>query len=328
MNTDRTMEQWAVVERAVELARNGESFAMATVVWRQGPTSGHQGSRAIVTSTGDIFGWIGGACAEPVLVREAQRVIESGEPALLWLGVDGTSVPDGVTSIAIACQSEGALQIYIEPVLGSPRLIVVGRSPLAHTLETLAQSVGWTVMLVDGPELAGAVVSPTDAVVVATQGHGDEDILVQIAKAGPAYIGVVASARRGDAVRGYLQDNGISAEMLNRVVAPVGLDLGHTTHREVAVSILAQLVQLRASGALRAHRPVQPTAAGTPASGSAGTTVVRVDRLDPVCGMTVVASPTSNPHELDGETYYFCCAGCRTKFAANPSTYLGQGTTC
>ncbi len=127
-HTDHTYESWGVLELAVELARRGEEFAMATVVWRQAPTSGQQSSRAIVTAGGELHGWIGGACAEPVLIREALRAIEDREPRLLVLGTEAQigDVPQGVTAIAVSCQSEGALQIYVEPVVAAPHLVVVG----------------------------------------------------------------------------------------------------------------------------------------------------------------------------------------------------------
>ena len=116
---------WDVLEQAGELVRRGEEFAMATVVWRQAPTSGQHSSRAIVTAAGELHGWIGGACAEPVLIREALRAIEDREPRLLVLGTEAQigHVPQGVTAIAVSCQSEGALQIYVEPVFAAPHLV-------------------------------------------------------------------------------------------------------------------------------------------------------------------------------------------------------------
>src|SRR5262245_17212475 len=140
------MEGWDVLDRAAEMARHGESFALATVVWRQGPSSGQQGSRAIVTAAGELIGWIGGACAEPVVLREARQVIATGTPRLLLLGTPeqfGAAVPDGMVVVPIACQSEGALEVYIEPVVPTPHLIVVGGSPMAHTLAKLADDLGW-----------------------------------------------------------------------------------------------------------------------------------------------------------------------------------------
>jgi len=167
------------MECAVAMAAEGKSFAMATVVWRQPPSSGQYGSRAIVTADGEIFGWIGGACAEPVIIREAKRIIEEGTPKLLWLGQEadfqGMHVPFGVSTVPMSCQSEGALQIYVEPMQSAPRLVVVGRSPMALTLTELTQAMDWNVQLVDGPDFVPSMANSSTIVIVATQGHGDEE---------------------------------------------------------------------------------------------------------------------------------------------------------
>src|ERR1700684_1583356 len=134
------MQSFDVLEEAGELTRRGQPFALATVVWRQGPSSGQQGSRAIITAAGALHGWIGGACAEPVGMREARQVIADGTPRLLLLGTPeqfGQAVPEGMTVVPIACQSEGSLEVYIEPVLPTPHLVTVGREPMAHTLSDL-----------------------------------------------------------------------------------------------------------------------------------------------------------------------------------------------
>jgi len=313
------MDGWEVMEKAHELARRGEQFALATVVWRQAPSSGRVGSRAIVTATGETYGWIGGACAEPSVLREARQAIVDGEPRLLLLGSPeqfGGSVPDGMTVVPISCQSEGALQVYVEPVVTSPQVLVVGRSPMAGTLVELANALGWKATLVDGPDLAGTEIGSHSVVVVATQGHGDEEAVEAAARAEPAYVGLVASRRRGEAVLGYLADRGVPRVQLDRVRVPVGLDLGHTSHREIAVSVLAELVQLRAQGAL--------TGAGGPASAVAEP----VEAIDPVCGMTVAADGSNRPLEHAGVTYYFCCPGCRDAFAKDPAAYLPEDSRC
>ncbi len=303
------MDGWQVMEQAAELSRQGTAFALATVVWRQGPSSSQQGSRAIITADGELRGWIGGACAEPAVIREAQRVISSGYARLLLLGDPdqfGAVVPDGMAVVPISCQSDGALEVYIEPVLPVPHLVVVGRSPMAQMLADLARALGWRTDLIDGPDFTSADADAQSLVVVATQGHNDEGVLERAVAARPAYLGLVGSRKRGTAVLGYLAERGLPEADLERVRVPAGLDLGSTTHPEIAVAILAELVQLRAAGALA-------TDAAVPG----------IERIDPVCGMTVTAGPDGLPMERDGVTYYFCCAGCRQAFeneaAARPS---------
>ena len=308
-----------------ELTRRGEAFALATVVWRQGPSSGQQGSRAIITASGELHGWIGGACAEPVVIREARRVIAEGTPRLLLLGSPeqfGAAVPEGMTVVPISCQSEGALEVYIEPVLPAPHLVVVGRSPMAHTLADLARALGWRTEVVDGPDFTAADANERSMVVVATQGHGDEEAVERAVAAQPAYLGLVGSRRRGAAVLGYLAERGVPKDQLDRVRVPAGLDLGQTSHREIAVAILAELVQLRASGALgsgrSADRHRRPPAAGQPTR--AGYRPGLRDDRD--------RGAPAGPLEHDGVTYYFCRAGCRRAFEQDPAAYVKRETRC
>ncbi len=302
MELGRAVEGWGVLERAVDLARRGEPFVLATVVWREGPSSGQHGSRAIYTAADEIHGWIGGACSEPVFKREAVKTLQAGTPRLLALGARDRfgELPKGTTSVEMSCQSEGALQIYLEPVMSMPHLVIVGDSPMSQTLAEQAGQLDWNVELVHGPNFGEGLLSSRSIVVIATQGHGDEDILTSALKAGPAYVGVVASAKRGEAIRAFLATQSIDAAQLEALRIPAGLDLGSTTHKEMAVAILAELVQGRARGDF---------------TGAVELTAPSVETvIDPICGMTVDAVDTSNPLEVGDETYYFCCPGCRVAF--------------
>jgi xanthine dehydrogenase accessory factor len=355
------MNGLGVLERMGEMARSGETFALATVVWRQGPSSSKQGSRAIITAAGELDGWIGGACAEPVVIREAKQVIADGEARLILLGTPdqfGAAVPEGMTVVPISCQSEGALEVYIEPVFPVPHLVIVGRSPMAHTLRELARALGWSTELLSAQDFAldsasnhgasnhgasnhgasnhgasnhGAV--ERSMVVVATQGHGDEDAIERAAAMRPAYLGLVASRKRAEAVLGYLAERGVPKDQLDRVHAPAGLDLGRTSHEEMAVAILAELVQLRAAGAIgdlpvprqerKEHQAAGHHGAGHKPGGSTGPKLLQLaEALDPVCGMTVMADASAMPVKHDGTTYYFCCAGCRRSFEEDPDAYI------
>ena len=326
------MDSWTFLERGAELARRGEPFALATVVWRQGPSSGKESCRAIITASGELHGWIGGACAQPVVIRQAREVIADGAPRLLLLGTAeqfGGPLPEGMTFVPIACQSEGSLEVYIEPVQPAPHLVVVGHSPMAGTLAELSRALGWRTDLIAGQDFTAADASGRSMVVVATQGHHDEEAITAAIAARPAYVGLVGSARRGAAVLGYLAERGVPTDELDKVRVPAGLDLGPTAHQEIAVAILAELVQLRASGKLLAgpgipagvRRPAA-VAVAAPAPSGAG------DAADPVCGMTVTPGPSAYPLTYGGASYYFCCAGCRQKFEKDPLAYLGNETRC
>jgi xanthine dehydrogenase accessory factor len=323
------MEGLGVLEEMGELTRRGEAFALATVVWRQSPSSSQPGSRAIITADGELHGWIGGACAEPVVVREAQQVMAEGTARLLLLGTPeqfGAAVPDGITVVPISCQSEGALEVYIEPVLPLPHLVIVGDSPMARTLASLADALGWRTDLVRGPDFTAEHADERAMVVVATQGHGDEDVLERAVAARPAYLGLVGSRRRGATVLGYLEDRGVPKAALDRVRVPAGLDLGSTTHQEIAVAVLAELVQLRASGALAR---IAPSAGSARQAGSEGTRSAAraAPVIDLVCGMPVSAD-SSRPVRHEGADYYFCCAGCRQAFEQDPDAYAKRETRC
>jgi xanthine dehydrogenase accessory factor len=300
-----------------------------------------------------VHGWIGGACAEPVVIREARQVIADGEPRLLLLGTPdqfGKTVPEGMTVVPIACQSEGALEVFIEPVQLAPRLVIVGRSPMAQTLADLAGALGWRTALMDSREFSAADADGRSMVVVATQGHGDEEVMEQAVAARPVYLGLIASQRRGAAVLGYLKDRGVPKDQLDRVKAPAGLNLGRTSHREIAVAILAELVQLRAAGeipggaASTGATSTGATSTGATSRGAASSHGAQAGRgqgaaaapgaaapaeaIDPVCGMTVVADDSSYPLVYDGVTYYFCRIGCRRAFEADPAAYVEKGTRC
>lgn len=289
-----------ILGRAAELRARGEPFVLATVTWRQGPTSGREGSRAIIHPDGTVEGWIGGACALPTVVREALGAFSDGRPRLLSLGMADTRA--GVVAVPMACSSEGAMEVYVEPVLGVPHLHIVGSSPMTAALASMAEAIGWRVTSVDQPDMSG--VGETTWVVIATQGRYDEPAL-EAALASPAgYIGLVASSKRTAAIDEWLQGRGFDREALQRVRAPAGLDLGPIDHTEIAVAILAELVVLK--GRLR------PTAN------------VRVpeEAVDPVCGMSVDPITARFTIRRGDTTFYFCAARCAQAFESDPDSYL------
>jgi xanthine dehydrogenase accessory factor len=300
-----------VLALAAELSGRGEPFVLATVVWRRAPSSGKEGATALITPDRHVRGWLGGACAEPTVVREALKALEEGTPRLLFLGSPEElkgHARDGVVTVPIACQSEGALEVYVEPVLPQPQLVAIGRSPAATALAALASGLGWRSVLVEDSVDVGTDVDDRSYVVVATQGHFDEEALERALATPAAYVGLVASRKRAEAVLGYLRDRGVSDEALARVHAPAGLDLGHVATDEIAVAILAEIVQLRAAGKLEA--------------GVAPETTPRHEEIDPVCGMTVDVADARYRTVHEGRTFYFCSAGCLESFESEPAKYL------
>ena len=208
---------------AGRLAAEGRPFALATVVNVERPASARLGDHAIVTPDGALLGWVGGACTEPTVVREALAALTDGEARIVR--VEG------------GCASEGTIEVLVEPQVPAPLLAVIGESPAARTLTELARTIGWRV----SSELGHGA----DAVVVASMGQADEETL-EAALSGPAgYIGLVASAKRGSAVLADLRARGLDEETLTRIRCPAGLDLGPSSQEEIAVAILAELVAWR-----------------------------------------------------------------------------------
>jgi len=321
-----------ILALAADLQHRRRPFVLATVVWARGPSSGKQGSAALIERDGTIHGWIGGACAEPSVVRLAREVLEEGAARLVYLGpadeLDGYR-RSGVVTVPIACSSEGALEVFMEPVQVKPQLVVVGRSPAVRTLAALAGALDWETTIVDDggsgedhPD-AAAVVTSLDAfaaleieggtpIVVATQGHYDEPAIETALASRSGYIGLVASATRAETVLGYLRDRGLAEDQIGRVHSPAGLDLGHVGHREIAVAVLAELVALRASGHLSLTATVGTGERDAPHTA-----------IDPVCAMTVEVATARFTATHEGRTFYFCCPACKNMFEQEPATYAG-----
>src|SRR5829696_4064535 len=254
------MTRSEVLVEAGRLAAEGRPYALATVVRVVRPASTRRGDRALVTPDGALAGWVGGACSEPIVVREALRALADGEPRLVRIGPAGAGAdaPGDVVVAESRCASEGVVEVLIEPELPGPLLAVLGEGVAGRTLVQLARIVGWRVTDQLDPDAAA------DAVVVATMGHGDEDALASALKAGVGYVGLVASARRAAVVLEALRERGVAEEDLARVRSPAGRDLGPSTQEEIAVAILAELVDWRHGQAAGA-----PAGAATAASTSA-----------------------------------------------------------
>jgi xanthine dehydrogenase accessory factor len=303
-----------VLVEAGRLAAEGRPYALATVVRVVRPASTRRGDRALITSDGALAGWVGGACSEPIVVREALRALADGEPRLVRIGPAGAGAdaPGDVVVAESRCASEGVVEVLIEPELPGPLLAVLGEGVAGRTLVELARIAGWRVI----DQLKAD--SAADAVVVATMGHGDEDVLAAALKAGVGYVGLVASARRAAHVLDALRERGFEDDTLARVRSPAGLDLGPSTQEEIAVAILAELVGWRhglVPGPPVDHPggcPQDPPDASGLGSGRAAESAP-AEAVDPICGMTVAVAgaPTA---VRDGVTWYFCSVGCRDQF--------------
>jgi len=291
----------------------GGPYALATVVRVDPPVSSRVGDKAVVSADGRLDGWVGGACAEPIVVREALAALAEGRPRLVRItpaelaAADRPAAEPGVVEAVSTCPSGGGLEVFVEPVGTAPRLLVCGRTPVARTLARLAEAVGYDVAGLDDADLDGLradAAGPGDAVVVASMGHYDEEALAAALRTRAGYVGMVGSRRRAATVLEALRRRGVPDAELRRVASPAGLDLGPSTQPEIAVAILAELVRER-------HRRAAAPAA--PAVEQA---------TDPVCGMRVAVTGASLSADHDGRTFWFCSEHCRHSFQADPARYL------
>jgi xanthine dehydrogenase accessory factor len=285
-----------LLQLAADLARRGEPFVLAMVVRRESYSSAQQGDMAIIDADGGYHGWLGGNCTQPTVRREARHALADGKPRLVSLSPDpAREARPGVSALPMTCSSGGSVDIYLEPILPAPRLVLFGTSPVVRALAQLGGAMGYMVDLVENARVPAATRAPMYAV-VATMGEADEDSVAAALDARPAYLGVVASRRRWAEVRATLAGRGVPAEALDRIHNPAGLDIGARLPEELALSVLAEIVQLRRAAA--APQVEEPEA------------------IDPICGMTVTIATAKHRAEVDGTTYYFCNARCREKFLA------------
>ena len=306
-----------VFAAAARLYREGVPFVLATVVRAERPTSARSGAKAIVTADGEFAGFVGGTCVKPAVRRESLRALADGTPRLLRISPDsppeGAETEEGVLEEHMACVSGGALDIHLEPYLPSRRLLLAGNSPIVESLAALGEALGMEVRTAEpGEELAGAAEGAF--VVVAGHGEGEWEALKAGLTGGQArYVGLVASPRRAAAVRERLAGLGVSEEDAARLRSPAGLDIGAATPGEIALSILAQIVEEGRAPERTEAVPEEPASA--PMLGISLEAPADELAVDPICGMTV---SRDSPHRVEsgGETYWFCCAGCAETFAA------------
>jgi xanthine dehydrogenase accessory factor len=288
--------------------------ALATVVRVDPPVSARVGDKAVVTPDGRLSGWVGGACSEPIVIREALAALAEGHPRLVRItpaemqaamAAEPAAAPPGVVAAVSTCPSGGGLEVFVEPVGVAPRLLVAGATPVARTLARLAEVLGYEVTPVADadvervePDSAG----PDDAVVVATMGHYDEEALAAALRTRAGYVGLVASRKRAATVFEALRERGVGDGDLDRVANPAGLDLGPSTQEEIAVAVLAELIRERHRRAAMPAAPVEQA-------------------VDPVCGMGVALAGAQLFTDHEGQRYWFCSEHCLHAFTRDPGRY-------
>jgi len=341
----------AVLDKAQEFKACGTPFVLATVVRCESPTSAKPGAKALVTADGELIGWIGGGCAQPAVLDTAKKALKDGQARLIRVspGKDG-EVEAGIIDFGMTCHSGGTLDIFIDPVIARPALLIIGASPAAQTLSALAHHAGFAVhaafpgadaemfpqavQIIDGLDLETLRCGVPPLVVVATQGKRDEPGLEAALKTASPHIAFIASERKAQKLRAYLKERGQDPARVDAIVSPAGIEIGAVTPEEIAVSVLAGLIQTRRNEAAAAppqatveqegsccsegaESAPQATAQASACCGSSEPS----SATDPVCGMSVqiVAAEFVSQHQ--GRSYYFCCAGCQHAFEKNPQGY-------
>lgn len=285
--------------RIAELIAQDIPFVEATVVRAQCPTSARPGDAAVVLADGTIDGFIGGQCAEGSVRTAAMTVLGSGEALLLRVLPETTgddeSASDGAMTMVNPCLSGGAIEVFLEPKLPAARLGIVGSTPIAEALAALGSQLGFAITSAvdDQIDVDGCTV-----VIVSSHGRNEEEAIRAALHAGVGFIGLVASRTRGEAVVDALN---ITSDERKRIHTPVGIDIGAKTAEEVALSILAEIVR-----AIRHEHLTAPPSSAPQRPESA---------IDPVCGMTVTVTPTTAHLQADGQDFWFCNPGCRTRHA-------------
>jgi xanthine dehydrogenase accessory factor len=274
-----------------------------------------------------------------VVIKEALKALADGQPRLVRISPDAAP-EDGIIDYTMTCHSGGSLDIYIEPVLPKPHILILGRSPVAQTLARLGKAIGYRVTAVaPGADheqfsdvdllhtklnLEGLKITSDTFIVVSTQGENDEEALEQAAKSSASYIAFVASKVKADKLGEYLRGAGVSSERVSQIRAPAGLDIHATLPEEIAVSILAEVVQLksdRARPSTGRQKPASATGLPVLSPPVSGPPASNDEARDPVCGMTVNIAVAKYNSEHRGSSVYFCCARCKQAFDLEPERY-------
>lgn len=319
------LESDKVLEKAASLQSQGKPFALATVIRCESPTSAKPGAKALVEPDGVIHGWIGGGCAQPAVIKIARRALEEGQPYLIRISPEkSVESENGIVDFGMTCHSGGTLDIFVDPIIPRPGLLVLGASPAAQALAALAKRVGFQVLvafpgatreaypeadqILDGFDMAAENLPAELFVVVATQGKKDEEALETALGLPAQYVAFIASRNKAEKLKGYLLEKKHDSTRVAAIVAPAGIDIGAVTPEEVALAVLAGVVKARRMRMAR----------------SQGEPVTSLQAIDPVCRMTVNVATTEYTYVYHGQNYYFCCKGCREAFAKTPEKYMVQ----
>lgn len=320
------------LEYALDLKKKNEPFAMATVIWREAPSSGKAGDKAVINKFGEILGWVGGGCVQGIVIKEAEDAMKSGKPRTVIIGKSILPLKqEGLKEYEMTCQGEGSIELFIEPVMPQPHLVVVGKSAIAKSLVKLAHAAGYRITgvaeganlqtyekvdeLITQISLENVKTTPSTFIVVATQGEQDEKALEEALKKESAYLGFVASRKKMAAIANYLAGAGIDKQAIATIKSPAGIDISAKSPEEVAISILGEMIQVQ-------HSAPHPGSFERFDESNAETGASPKYYINPVCGIPVDINHPMHIIDYKGEKVYFCCDGCKVQFEADPEKYM------
>lgn len=298
--------------------------AVAYVVRREAPTSGKPGDKAVILDNGEVKGWIGGGCTKGIVVKEALSAMKEKTPRLVRI-MPGQEVTEqeGVKNYKMTCMSGGSVEVYIEPVMPTSKITIYGRSHIAKALCEIGNAAGFDIEIVSSVAEAEMFPNATNIysledyqpkentkgfIVVCTQGEDDTSHLLTALKENPSYISFVASMKKAASIFGELKMHKVGFDQLEKIKTPAGLDINAKTPEEVAISILAQIIQHKRTAADKSKDEEKQLTEDL--------------YINPVCNIPVQKSSAKHILEHNGEKVYFCCDGCKEKFEAEPEKYI------
>jgi xanthine dehydrogenase accessory factor len=273
------------INKVRELIESEESFAVVEVIRTEGPSALKAGNKLIVKSNGSFEGWIGGFCTKDEIIKSSLEAIKEGTSKFLYLKT---------------CHG-GYVYLYIEPVLPSRKLVIIGDNPITYYIKRIGESIGFNVVKVNElKEIEKMKINKNTFVIIATMGEKDHEFAEVILPTDVKYVGIVASKKRGDDIISYLRNKGFSEDLISKIKVPAGININAVSPEEIALSILAEIVKV---------------------SREVIVSEVTEEVIDPVCGMTV---SKSSPYysTFNNRVYYFCSKYCKDKFDLNPQIYV------
>jgi xanthine dehydrogenase accessory factor len=333
-----------LLELEQRLTREACPFAVTTVIRALPPTSTWVGAQALVQDDGTVHGWIGGGCSRAIVVQAAQESMRSGRPKLIRISNSDVAPETGVELHAMPCASNGTIELFIQPCVPAPRVLVLGSTPVALEACVLAQRMGLRVhvaakvtepfasfrveRVILGFDARAIADLKPQLILVATQGDGDEEALEAALLTQAAAVLLVASQRKANQLRETMRARGIADERLAALHAPAGPHIHARTPQEIALGAVAGLVTLRrmleqeAASVSGPHVPGADIVPAVTPCESLESVEPPARYVNPVCGMTVDIASARHVVEFGGQRVYFCCDGCKVEFERSPGKYV------